>query len=286
MAPAPLKPTLEQFDEILEMLARELHAEGDPARDAWIRSSLSFAGVKLRTLQFILRRGSAETPSSLLDVGAQVGSLGVYATRFGIKASAVDLPAFAEKFAKASLKYGVDYRSCDVTTTPLPFADESFNYVSYLDVIEHHAHSPKRVLEEIHRVLKPKGCLIVSTPNQASIYNRFTLLTGSSISDPFEYFFDTASRMTPYPGHHREYVRAELRAAVAASGFRVVECRVIDEDFRPALWLAKRESNGNLLRAMWRHKKSLGPNAIGPLWSLFRLPFGRVLWAVGEKARA
>ncbi len=286
MTHVPPKPTLEQFDELLETLARELHADDDPEREAWIRGSISAAGVKLRTLQFILDHGSPEPPSTLLDVGAQIGSLAIYATRFGIKSSAVNLPSFAEKFAKASLKIGVDYRSCDVTTSPLPFPDGSFDYVSYLDVIEHHHHSPKRVLEEIRRVLKPRGCVIVSTPNQASIYNRFTLLTGGSVSDPFDYFFESAAQMTPYPGHHREYVRAELRSALSASGFRVLECRVVDEDFRPELWLAKRENNGNLFHKLWRHKKNLGATALGHVWSLAGLPFGRVLWAVGEKARA
>jgi SAM-dependent methyltransferase len=280
-----LKPTLKQFDEVLEMLVRELHVDDDPQRDAWIRNSASAAGVKVRAVQFILRHGSTESPLTLLDIGAQIGSLAIYATRFGIRSSAVDLPGFAEKFAEASLKCGVDYKSCDVASSALPFPDQSFDYVSYLDVIEHHHHSPKRVLEEIRRVLKPKGCVIVSTPNQASIYNRITLLTGGSVSDPFGYFFEGTARLTPYPGHHREYVRAELRSALLASGFRVLECRVIDEDIRPALWLAKRENGANLLHKLWRHKRSIGPTALGNIWSLVGLPFGRVLWAVGEKAR-
>jgi len=279
-----IKPTLKQFDEVLEMLACELQAADDPRRGAWIRDSVSAAGVKVRTVQFILMHGSADTPPTLLDIGAQIGSLAIYATRFGVRTSAVDLPNFVEKFATASLKWGVDYRSCDVGSSALPFPDQSFDYVSYLDVIEHHPHSPKRVLEEIHRILKPKGCVIVSTPNQASIYNRINLLTGRSISDPFDYFFESTARMTPYPGHHREYVRSELRAALAASRFRVLECEVIDEDVRPALWLAKREKNANLLRRLWRHKRNIGPTALGHLWSLIGLPFGRVLWAVGEKA--
>lgn len=279
------KPTLKRFDEVLEVLARELHTDDDPKRDQWIRNSVSAAAVKVRTVQFILKRGSTEPPPTLLDIGAQIGSLAIYATRFGIRTSAVDLPHYVEGFGSASLKCGVDYRSCDITTTALPFPDQSFDYVSYLDVIEHHHHSPKRVLEEIHRVLKPKGCLIVSTPNQASIYNRFSLLTGGSVSDPFDYFFEGTARMTPYPGHHREYVRAELRTALVASGFRVLECKVIDEDVRPALWLAKRENNANLVQRLWRHKRSIGPTALGHIWSLVGLPFGRVLWAVGEKAR-
>ena len=284
MKQAPPKPTLEGFDEVLKLLVREL-SPNDPPGEAWILSSIAAAGVKLRTLRFILEHSSPDPSPAVLDIGAQIGSLVIYAARLGMRSSAVDLPDFFGKFAQASLKYGVDYRACDITTDPLPFAGDSLDYVSYLDVIEHHPHSPKRVLEEIRRVLKPGGCVIISTPNQASIYNRIMLLTGRSVADPFDYFFETTAQMTPYPGHHREYVRAELQSALGASGFRVLECQVIDEDVRAALRHARRGQNGNLFPQLWRHRKDVGPAALGRIWSLLGLPFGRVLWAVAEKLR-
>ena len=277
------KPTLAGFDEILELLARELHDDSDPRREKWIRGSLGAAGTKLRALRFILRRGSEGESASLLDVGAQIGSLVVYAAALGMRAAAVDLLYFHEKFARASRTFGVDYRPCDVLREPLPVADESFDFVTYLDVIEHHHRSPKRVLDEIHRVLKPGGCVIITTPNQASIYNRLRLLRGGSVADPFDYFFREAAEMDPYPGHHREYVRGELRAALHETRFRVLECRAVDEDFKPQYLLAKRNGSGGLAAGIWRHKNELGAAALGRLWAAMRLPFGRVLWAVGEK---
>lgn len=282
MTKALPSPTLGGFDEVLKLLVRELSAK-DPLGEAWILSSIAAAGVKLRTLRFIQQHNATAVSPALLDIGAQIGSLVIYAARLGMRSSAVDLPDFFEKFARASLKYGVDYRSCDIGVKPLPFSDQSFDYVSYLDVIEHHSHSPKRALEEIRRVLKPGGCVIISTPNQASIYNRITLLTGGSVADPFDYFFERTAEMTPYPGHHREYVQAELRFALAACEFRVLECRVIDEEVRAALMLMRREQNAKFLPQLWRHKKNLGPAVLGRFWSLFGLPFGRVLWAVAEK---
>jgi 2-polyprenyl-3-methyl-5-hydroxy-6-metoxy-1,4-benzoquinol methylase len=277
------KPTLEGFNEILELLTRELHDDADPRREEWIRGSLTAAGTKLRALRLICQRGSESSSASLLDVGAQIGSLVVYAAALGIRSAAVDLPYFHDKFARASRTFGVDYRACDVLREVLPLADDSFDYVTYLDVIEHHHRSPKGVLDEIHRVLKPGGCLIITTPNQASIYNRLRLLRGGSVSDPFEYFFKEAAEMDPYPGHHREYVRGELRAALCETGFRVLECRAVDEDFGPQYLLAKRDGNGSFGAGLWNHKNELGAAALGRLWAALRLPFGRVLWAVGEK---
>lgn len=277
------EPCLEGFREILELLARELHDDTDPRREEWIRGSLTAAGTKLRALRFIFGRRSRETPASLLDVGAQIGSLAIYAAALGIRSAAVDLPYFHAKFARASRTFGVDYRPCDVLQDALPVAGESFDYVTYLDVIEHHHRSPKRVLDEIHRVLKPGGCVIITTPNQASIYNRLRLLRGGSVSDPFEYFFREAAEMDPYPGHHREYVRAELREALRVTGFRVLECSAVDEDFKPQYLLAKRDGNGGFGAGLWSYKNELGAAALGRFWSAMRLPFGRVLWAVGEK---
>lgn len=47
----------------------------------------------------------------------------------------------------------------------LPFADASFDSISALDVIEHIA-DQKAALDELHRVLKPDGVLIVTVPGE------------------------------------------------------------------------------------------------------------------------
>lgn len=78
----------------------------------------------------------------------------------------------------------VDYRACDLGTQPLPFGNNSFDFATYTDVIEHHSFSPKRVLREIQRVLVPGEHLIVTTPNHASIYNRLLLLFGNTSLAP------------------------------------------------------------------------------------------------------
>lgn len=51
------------------------------------------------------------------------------------------------------------------TVPPLPFADESFDYVVSFQVIEHIKHD-REFVREVHRVLKKGGKFIVSTPNR------------------------------------------------------------------------------------------------------------------------
>ncbi|HEV3220325.1 MAG TPA: hypothetical protein VGZ48_11180, partial [Candidatus Acidoferrales bacterium] len=78
MPQAPPNPTLEGFDEVLKSLVQEL-SPNDPRGEAWILSSIAAAGVKLRTLQFIVEHSSPEISPALLDIGAQIGSLVIYA---------------------------------------------------------------------------------------------------------------------------------------------------------------------------------------------------------------
>jgi len=49
-------------------------------------------------------------------------------------------------------------------TNKLPFQNESFESITFLEVIEH-VKNPSRCLNEIWRVLKPNGLIEVSTPN-------------------------------------------------------------------------------------------------------------------------
>ena len=56
-------------------------------------------------------------------------------------------------------------RFVESTVPPLPFEDETFDYVVSFQVIEHIKHD-KRLVSEVMRVLRPGGKFIVSTPNK------------------------------------------------------------------------------------------------------------------------
>ena len=56
----------------------------------------------------------------------------------------------------------------DLNVFPYPIEDSSFDHVLLQDVIEHVA-EPVRVLEELHRVLRPGGRLKLRTPHFSSV---------------------------------------------------------------------------------------------------------------------
>lgn len=276
-------PTLEGFDQVLELLA------GDPriAPDSpfWIRDNLGAAGEKLRILRFILS-GSREAPQTaprLLDVGAQIGALTLYAAQLGCRAAAVDYPFYAMRYGCIAADHGVDYRVCDLGSQRLPFDEASFDFVVYTDVIEHHSFSPKRVLNDIHRVLCPGGRIIVTTPNHASIYNRLLLLSGKSVNDAFDSYFDASAELATYLGHHREFTRHELRLALERTGFCVEECRIVEEDPGGLLYMLR--SRALSRPELSRLRRAVALRAFGKVLQTLHLPFGRVIWAVGQKPR-
>jgi len=274
------RPTLDGLEEVLELIA------SDPRMPlnfpGWIRASLRSGVGKVRVLRHILDHApSGADPPRILDVGAQFGSLAVYAVKLGCHTAAVDHGPAAKTFQSIAIDHGVDYKECDLGAEPLPFSDNQFDFVTYTDVMEHHSFSPNRVLREIYRVLVPGGRVIVVTPNHASLYNRLRLLFGGSVNDDFDYFFDLCAGERIYEGHHREYTRAELTTALLRTKFQVRECRVIDQDL------------GSLLRYLRGHRtrseilpesRNLLFSALGEIWALLHLPFGRWIWAVGEKS--
>jgi SAM-dependent methyltransferase len=273
-------PSLDGIERVLEELANDPRLPGKFPE--WIRESLKMSGAKIEFLRYIFRNAPpGNKPPRVLDVGAQTGAFAVYAAELGCRVAAVDYGSYSSVFGAMGADHGVDYRQCDVRTQPLPFADNSFDFVTYTDVIEHHSFSPKRILREIHRVLAPGGRLILTTPNHASIYNRSILMFGGSVNDTFDYFFDVCADEDVYPGHHREYTRGEVRMALESTKFRVRECRVSEEgDMASLLYYLRRHRSRKEVASQMR---ALVVGALGWTWTLLHLPFGRWIWAVGEK---
>ena len=61
---------------------------------------------------------------------------------------------------------------------PMPFVDDSFDCVTLQEVVEHLENVP-HLFREVHRVLKPGGSFILTTPNRLNLHSRLKyLLTG------------------------------------------------------------------------------------------------------------
>ncbi len=103
----------------------------------------------------------------LLDVGCGVGNFVLLAQERGFEASGIDVSEFAVRSAR-------EKRGLDVTQTTLgqlDVEDEKYDVVTMWDLIGHVA-DPLREIEHARRVLRPGGCLLINTPNEAALLRR------------------------------------------------------------------------------------------------------------------
>jgi ubiquinone/menaquinone biosynthesis C-methylase UbiE len=105
-----------------------------------------------------------------LDIGAGAGDL------INLVSHRLDVVPHACDYTDTLMQLpGQKVDTCDLNTDPLPYADDTFDLVTFTEVIEHIEHH-QDALREIHRVLKEDGYLIVTTPNILNIKSRLRFL--------------------------------------------------------------------------------------------------------------
>jgi 2-polyprenyl-3-methyl-5-hydroxy-6-metoxy-1,4-benzoquinol methylase len=103
---------------------------------------------------------------TVLDLGTGRGGLSVMLRAGGAWVVAVDLRSRNCRVTKLrASRYGMDIAALNAVGEALPFRPASFDLVICRDVTEH-CRDPFRVLTEIRRVLKPKGCAYVTFTNR------------------------------------------------------------------------------------------------------------------------
>ena len=146
----------------------------------------------------------------VLDVGCANGAHTLRAARrarrvFGMDYDIAQLRVAAAEARALGLK-NVHVFAWDLAR-PFPFPDGSFDTALFLDVIEH-LHRRREVLQEIRRVLKPSGRLLISGPNRDTAWRRRLRAAGLfAFSDP---------------DHKVEYTEAEFLAELSAGGFEPI----------------------------------------------------------------
>lgn len=159
-----------------------------------------FLGLMKLALEDIGFSFEGRLPGRFLDIGCATGLLVREGKNHSWESLGVELCDEAAEYGRRN--YGVDIRTG--TLEEAAFSAESFDVVHASHLIEH-LNQPGVFLEEVSRILKPGGQLILTTPNADGLQAR--LLKGnwrSAIAD-----------------HLVLFSRRTLKELLAAKGFQV-----------------------------------------------------------------
>jgi 2-polyprenyl-3-methyl-5-hydroxy-6-metoxy-1,4-benzoquinol methylase len=107
-----------------------------------------------------------------------------------------------------SLPSTISWLEADLNN-PIPVPDHSFDSIISTEVIEH-LENPRAIFREFHRLLRPEGVLIVTTPNQESVRSIAGLLMGG-------HFVAFLGRS--YPAHITALLRKDFQRICHETGF-------------------------------------------------------------------
>lgn len=192
--------------------------------------------------------------SKVLDVGAGSGGLSVaLRARYGGDYHLVDFVEPPRAALDALRAQGVSsYRTCDLTARdPFVGIPPGYDVVLFVEVLEHLLVNPIPLLRSMGMMLRPGGHLVVTTPNQGRLGNRFKLLRGRAIREPDAF----PSSDAPTYGHVQEYTPDELVRFVRVAGLTCEQLRVVQNlpSARPTRGqrTGARLLNGGLGRRSW-----------------------------------
>ena len=146
-------------------------------------------------------------PASKREKCLDMASSGYFALQLKQRGYEVTPTYYDDRVSDSLREKGLTPTKLDVTGR-FPFEDSAFDMITCLELIEH-IKSPKNMMTEVGRVMKPDGTLLVSTPNICYWWNRMKTLIG--VWKPQDW------------DHIRFYTPYMLERMLGDFGFKVVE---------------------------------------------------------------
>lgn len=164
-------------------------------------------GDRIRTNTIISLAGKEKT---ILDIGCCGGEIGQQLLNKNNKVYGLDISPTA---VKKACSVGIIAKKNNIETENIPFRIK-FDTVIAAEIIEHLADTDA-FLEKVRNKLKPRGELIITTPNLATLGRRFLLLLGKN--PHMEVNFETHSA-----GHLRYFIKPTLLNLLTKHHFKVI----------------------------------------------------------------
>lgn len=182
-------------------------------------------GVYGNRVKWISKYLESVSGRTLLDAGCGIGFFSEVARRQGARVTSLDFsPSALRVYRKRG---GGDARLLVGSVEELPFADNTFDFAMAIDVIEHLYH-PRMLLSELHRVVKPRGRVIIETDNESTWFTKrgFRRVNNwlQARTELGRKLAKIRSEITSTSLHVETFDLGSLRAALEETGLRVVQC--------------------------------------------------------------
>lgn len=162
--------------------------------------------------------------SKFLEIGSFCGHILLGGKSIGYEPYGCDLSESCAKTSGRFAKLNIKNLPCDLSAGALPYENNSFDVVLLSETLEHFNFHPGLVFQEIARVLKSNGLIIITTPNLLRLNNKVKILIGRSINWDISLPYDSMS-------HYREYSAEEIVYLMAANKLKAKEISYADFDY-------------------------------------------------------
>lgn len=173
----------------------------------------------------------------LLDIPTGFGSLAKVLSEMQFTVSCCDIDTSQFMLKELAVDCG------DLNKT-IPYNNEEFDYVCFLEAIEHTA-NPYNAICELSRVLKAGGMLVMSTPNYLNIERRLKFLVTGFFTKPVpQKTFKERFHGETYAMHLSPVGYTLIRFMLEYAGFRIVEMTYDKKKpkqlfLKPLVWLIR-----------------------------------------------
>jgi SAM-dependent methyltransferase len=191
--------------------------------------------------------------SRVLDAGAGYGMQPIAFGQAGFEAHASDIYETLPIYEPL----GVHYRRWHLEADPAPYADDAFDAVILAQTIEHFTYSPRHAIEELVRITRPGGVILIDAPNISSFHNISRLIRGKTIMWSMKkHYLEQEPLITHgipyYDRHNHELCRQDMRDIAEYFGLDLLACRFYSPHNRKRGQLANAVSRIRDLAPLWR----------------------------------
>ena len=108
--------------------------------------------------------------TKVLDFGIHIGCISILLKHFGYDITGIDIDEVISKHTNKYKNSNINFDSIDPNWERLPYDDNCFDCVVFSEVLEHLYESPLKILNELHRVIKPKHSHLPSVRTMRRVF--------------------------------------------------------------------------------------------------------------------